>query len=87
MKVKTLKAGTRTIAATIKMTAEEVETSTSLATGAEAAEINVEHEDGKVTRFFVSLRINKQGRATCEVATSIRDGNQTISKRVTGTRR
>ena len=86
MKVTTLTAAKRTIAARINTTIEEVEERSGFTSGADTAEIDVVHGDGRVTRFFVSLRVNGQGRAVCEVATNSRDGIHSTSKRVTGTR-
>ena len=89
MKVTTLKVGkpARTIVARINTTIEEVKERGGFTSGADTAEIDVTHDDGQVTRFFISLRVNGQGRAVCEVATNSRDGENTTSKRVTGTKR
>jgi hypothetical protein len=67
----------------ISTTPEEIEANTGMATGMEAATIQVIHADGKITRFFVALRINKRDQAICEIATNKGD-DTTISKRITG---
>lgn len=36
--------------------------------GPTVADIIVNHEDGRTTRFFVTVSLNRQGRAVCEVS-------------------
>lgn len=70
----------------IKVTRAEVESSTSIGGGPEVARIDVDTVDAgfsKFSRFWVSLRINKQGRPVVTVTTKLRDGKQ-VSKSVTG---
>ena len=84
MKVRTRQGSKNQIIATIiETTPEEIEEGTGMATGLEVATIEVAHYDGSITRFFISLRSNKQNRAICEVATNKKDGT-TTSRRLTG---
>jgi hypothetical protein len=72
----------------IETTPEEIEAKTGMATGMEVATIDVRHLDDGITRFWVTLRITKNGRIKCEVATNVIGSrcNATKSKSLTGTK-
>jgi len=74
-----------TDAPNITITEEIIEDLTGMATGATISDIIVECADGRRSRFFVRVRMNKQGRPVCEVSTETAE--RTISKKVTGYKR
>ena len=47
--------------------------------GPTVADIIVNHENGRTTRFFITVSINRQGRAVCEVSSN---GPSAFSKEI-----
>jgi hypothetical protein len=62
--------------------AEEVEAKTGHATSAEMAIVEIIGADGKVGRFWIGARLNKQGRPVVDVSTNV--GDRTTTKKLTG---
>jgi len=53
--------------------------------GPTVADIIVNHEDGRTTRFFITVSLNKQGRAVCEVSSNgPEEATKSIRKSVCG---
>ena len=85
MQVHTSEYGGNSQSVSLSTTPEEIEKNTGMATGYEVATIEVTHLDGQITRFFVVLQVNKQGRIVAEIATNTKD-NKTRAHRIVGTK-
>lgn len=57
----------------IYITAEDAERMTGGGGGPQVAEINVVNANGSISRFFISVGINKRNQPVCEVSTNRRD--------------
>lgn len=70
----------------IVITEETVERLRGMSGGPTVADLIVRHADGNETRFFLSVTINKGGRAVAEIATNQTSGSS-VQRTVTGTKR
>ena len=53
--------------------------------GPTVADVIVNHEDGRTTRFFITVSINRQNRAVCEVSSNGPSAfSKPVRKSVTG---
>ena len=69
----------------IEIDQADVERMTGQGQGPTVADIIVNHEDGRTTRFFITVSINRQGRAICEVSSNGPSAfSKAIRKSVTG---
>ncbi len=73
-----------TLSPVITMTREEIEQKTGLGGGPEVVRLDVEGADGLWAVFWLSVKINKQGRPVAVLSTEPSEG-KTVRKEVTGT--
>lgn len=73
-----------TLSPVITMTREEVEQKSGLGGGPEVVKLEVEGTDGLRAVFWLSVKINKQGRPVATISTEPTEG-KTVRKEVTGT--
>ena len=67
---------------------EEIAIKSGMTNGMSVARVDVRHLDDGITRFWITLRLTKNGRVKCEVATNVIGSrcNATKSKSLTGTK-
>lgn len=80
----TTKVSNLTLSPVIVMTREEIEQKSGLGGGPEVLKLEVEEADGSRGVFWLSVRINKQGRPVATISTEPSEG-KTVRKEVTGT--
>lgn len=73
------------VAPILTTTVAEIEQRTGMAGGPELVQIQVEDEQGLLTRFWVNVRINRRGQPVLTVSTA--RGDDTVRKSVTGTKK
>ncbi len=67
----------------ITMTREEIEQKSGFSGGPEVVRLNVENSNGSRAVFWLSVRINKQGRPVAMISTELCE-EKTVRKEVTG---